>query len=280
MKQYSFKAFTPFEFELKGLSEITQAKRKITGVPHRANFYQIVWIETGNSVQTVDFRPIEIMGGQILFIAKNQVISFDTLSSYSGQIILFTDLFYNRCDSYSRLMKQINLFNPFTGNIPIKTNEILISFWNTMKDEFQAKYDNFQTNALHSLLTVFLIQASRQNAENITQIQNNDYQIALQFAELVENKYLTLKKVSDYIDLMSVPAKSLSKSLQATTGKAPKQFINDRILLEAKRLLVYSNESIKEITFLLGFDEPTNFGKFFREQTGLTPAEFKKQHLS
>jgi AraC-like DNA-binding protein len=280
MKRYSFKAPTPFEFELKRLSEITQIKRRITGVPHRTDFYQILWIESGESIQTVDFCPIKVVGGELLFIAQNQVISFDTSSLYSGQIILFTDMFFNRCDGYTRLMKQLNLFNPFTGNTPIVISERLTSLWNMMKDEFQAKHDNFQANILHSLLTAFLIQASRQTAENISRTKNNDYQIALQFIELVEQHYQSLRKVNDYVDLMSVSAKSLSKSLQTAIGKTPKQFIDDRILLESKRMLVYSNESIKEISFTLGFEEPNNFSKFFKEQTRLTPSEFKKQHLS
>ena len=77
MKVYSFKAKTPFEFEIKDLSDITQTRRKISGVPHRTDFFQIIRIETGKSVQSVDFNPVEVDGGQLLFIAKNQVISFD-----------------------------------------------------------------------------------------------------------------------------------------------------------------------------------------------------------
>ena len=278
MKVYSFNTDTPFEFEIKELSEVT--KRKISGVPHRTDFYQIIWIETGKSVQTVDFNPVEISGGQMLFIAKHQVNSFDTSTNYKGQIILFTDLFFNRCECDTRLMKQLNLFNPFTGNTPLIVNEKLKTLWNLMKNEFQTEHDTFQSNAIHNLLSAFLIEATRQNIENKARIHNTEYQTALQFAELVEQNYQSLRKVNDYLPLMNTTAKPLSKSLQKTIGKTPKQFIDNRILLEAKRLLAYTNESIKEITFMLGFDEPTNFSKFFREHTGLSPAEFKKQSLS
>ena len=279
MKQFSFQAHTPFEFEIKDLAYIKRFKQ-VTGVPHRADFYQIVWIESGESVQTVDFCPIKVVGGQILFVAKNQVVSFDTLSSYNGQIILFTDIFFNRSDFDTRLIKQLNLFNPFTGNTPIATNGKMISLWHMMKDEFQAKHDNFQSNTLHSLLNAFLLQTSRQNAANITQTQNKNYQISLQFAELVEQHFKSLRKVNDFVEMMSISPKSLSKSLQATIGKTPKEYIDGHILLEAKRLLVYSNENIKEIAYVLGFEEPTNFSKFFREQTCLSPAEFKKQYTA
>ena len=280
MKQYSFKAPTPFEFELKDLSLIINQKRKISGVPHRTDFYQIVLIESGESVQTVDFTPIKLQSGQILFIAKNQVISFDTVSTYSGKIILFTDIFFNRCDCQPRLFKQLNIFNPFTGNTPVAATEKLKSLFHLLEQEFTAQHDIFQTDIIHNLLSAFLIESSRQNPRETNPLKNQEYSIASRFAELVELHYSSLRKVNDYIELMAIAAKPFSKALQTTIGKTPKQFIDDRILLEAKRLLVYSNETIKEITFLLGFEEPTNFSKFFREQTGLSPAEFKKQHDS
>ena len=280
MKVYSFNANTPFEFEIKELCEITQAKRKISGVPHRTDFYQIIWIESGKSVQTVDFNPVEVVGGQLLFIAKNQVIRFDTATSYKGQIILFTDLFFNRCEYDARFMKQLNLFNPFTGKKPLNVTEKSETLWGMMKHEFRERRDIFHFDAIHNFLSAFLIEAARQNTEDKTQIQNTEYQTATLFAELVEQHFLSLRKVNDYLPLMNTTAKPLSKSLQKTFGRTPKQFIEERIVLETKRLLAYTNKSIKEITFEVGFEEPTNFSKFFREQTGLSPAEFKKQHTS
>ncbi len=280
MKYYSFNASTSFEFEIKDLSAITQTKRRISGVPHRTDFYQIIWIESGESIQIIDFNPIKIVAGQLIFIAKNQVVSFDTSSSYCGQIILFTDIFFNRCDNDIFLMKQLHLFNPFANNTPIVINQELKNLWAMMKKEFHQQYDIFQSNLIHNYLNAFLIQGERQFSKNIIQIKNLKHKIALQFAELVEQHYKSLHKVNDYLEQMNITAKPLSKALQIAVGKTPKQFIDDRILLEAKRLLVYSNHSIKEITFSLGFEEPTNFSKFFREQSGLSPAEFKRQRMS
>ena len=284
MKVYSFNAKTPFEFEIKDLSDITQTKRKISGVPHRTNFYQIIRIETGKSVQTVDFNPVEVVGGQILFIAKNQVVSFDVSTGYKGQIILFTDLFFNRCECDTRFMKQLNLFNSFTGNTSITINETMATCWQLIRDEFYLENDhfqsnhhclNFQSNLIHSYLSAFLIHAERQSGKNALQAKNPEYKIAMLFAELVELNFKSLRKVNDYLSLIGVSDKNLSSALQTVTGKTPKQFIDDHILLEAKRLLVYSNESIKEITFLLGFDEPSNFTKYFYKNTQMTPAQFR-----
>ncbi|MCD8186501.1 MAG: helix-turn-helix domain-containing protein [Rikenellaceae bacterium] len=75
--------------------------------------------------------------------------------------------------------------------------------------------------------------------------------------------------------MLGVNEKTLSKEVKALTGKTPKVYIDSRIILEAKRLLSYSNLSAKMIGFELGFDEPTNFTKYFRKHTGTTPARFR-----
>jgi len=71
----------------------------------------------------------------------------------------------------------------------------------------------------------------------------------------------------------------LNQATSKVLDKSPKELIDDRILLEAKRLLVYGNKSIKEIAFQLGFEEPTNFIKYFRKHIDKTPMEFREKYL-
>jgi len=71
----------------------------------------------------------------------------------------------------------------------------------------------------------------------------------------------------------------LNKATSQILDKTPKQLIDERILLEAKRLLVHSNSTIKEIAFILGYEEPTNFIKYFRKHTQNTPSDFREQYL-
>ncbi len=83
------------------------------------------------------------------------------------------------------------------------------------------------------------------------------------------------KNTTYYVNLLGINEKILSKEVKALTGKTPKVYIDSRTILEAKRLLSYSSLSIKEIGYNLGFDEPTNFNKFFRKHTAQTPAQFR-----
>ncbi|MGL5014801.1 MAG: AraC family transcriptional regulator [Bacteroidales bacterium] len=273
MKRYKFKPQRPFEFELKELSEVTQLYNSISGVPHRTDFYEIILIESGESTQMVDFTPIKLKRGDILFIGKNQVAKFDSSETYNGKIILFTDQFFNRGDRENQLMQ---LFNPFNGATTINLNEKLSIIFELIEKEYNSPFDKHQSEILHTQLKSLLLESSRQRESETETIKSPDHSIALEFYRLVEDNYHSIRKVNDYIKMISISPKQLSKAINSTIGKTPKQYIDDRVTLEAKRLLVYSDLNIKEISYKLGFEEPTNFSKFFKEQKGITPAEFRK----
>ncbi len=95
---------------------------------------------------------------------------------------------------------------------------------------------------------------------------------------MLETDYKTQKQVSYYAKKMIVTEKRLNQATSKTLGKSPKELINDRVLLEAKRILVNTNKSIKEIAYYLGFEEPTNFIKNFKKNVLITPTEFREQN--
>ncbi|MEN9701160.1 MAG: hypothetical protein RIR55_475, partial [Bacteroidota bacterium] len=80
--------------------------------------------------------------------------------------------------------------------------------------------------------------------------------------------------------MMAVSEKKLNKSTLKVLGKSPKVLIDERVVLEAKRLLAHTTSSIKEIGFELGFDEPTNFIKYFRKHVASTPIDFRSKYAS
>ena len=79
---------------------------------------------------------------------------------------------------------------------------------------------------------------------------------------------------------MNVSEKRLTRATTNTLGHTPKTMIVERVMLEAKRLLIHTELSIKEIAYDLGFEEPTNFIKYFRKHTGKTPIEFRESQLN
>jgi AraC-like DNA-binding protein len=88
-----------------------------------------------------------------------------------------------------------------------------------------------------------------------------------------------VKSVSGYASQMNVSEKRLTAATTKTVGKSPKTIIDERVMLEVKRLLIHTNLSIKEIGYDLGFEDPAYFIKYFRKHTGKTPIEFRENHF-
>lgn len=102
-----------------------------------------------------------------------------------------------------------------------------------------------------------------------------EWELVLSFWNLLELHYTTNPQVSYFCQNLNVSEKRLQTATRKLLDRSPKELIKDRLLLEAKRLLTYSSDSIKEIAFRLGFDEATNFTKFFKKNTGEVPLNFR-----
>ena len=99
------------------------------------------------------------------------------------------------------------------------------------------------------------------------------------FKDLLETNFKNQKQVNFYAKELIITEKRLNQATSKVFGKTPKEIIDDRIILEAKRVLAHTTESIKEIGYVLGFDEPTNFIKYFKKHSLVTPVEFREKNL-
>jgi AraC-like DNA-binding protein len=96
------------------------------------------------------------------------------------------------------------------------------------------------------------------------------------FRDLLEAHYKDQKQVSYYAAQLLITEKRLNQATTKVLDKTPKEIIDDRIMLEAKRLLAHTSENIKEVGYALGFEEPTNFIKYFKKHASTTPTEFRE----
>lgn len=96
------------------------------------------------------------------------------------------------------------------------------------------------------------------------------------YVQLVNNHYLEKRTVKEYADLLAVTPNYLSQSVKEVSGKNALSYIVERLLSESKSLILYTNLDITEIAYQSGFSDPANFGKFFKKQTGMSPAAFRK----
>lgn len=283
IQKYSFKQGFDHEFEILNLTKVFQEKKDIMVKPHRAKFYQIFWIEKAAANHVVDFESFKIEDNSLVFIASNCVNMFDKQGLYDGKALLFTDEFFCKNDKDLQFLRTSILFSDLYDTAILKVDpnaSELKPVFNAMQTEFLRHKDSAQYDILHNMLHVFLLQAERelkkQGAEEIKPCP--DLHTVVSFKELLEDNFNKEKSVQKYAADLNITEKQLNKATSGVIGKTPKQIIDERVLLEAKRLLTHSNQSIKEIAYELGHEEPTNFIKYFRKHNEITPLEFRDKY--
>jgi len=166
----------------------------------------------------------------------------------------------------------------------VKLYEKELKYFSTMlymfEEEFTIK-DQVQGEMLRSLLKRLLIISTRMIKEDLPKpiISNPRLDTIRKFNLLVEQHYREKHKVGDYASLLFKSPKTLSNLFNKYNNKTPLMVINERIMLEARRLLLYSDKTSEEISRELGYKESGHFSKFFKRNEGLSPKEFKKTKL-
>jgi AraC-like DNA-binding protein len=146
------------------------------------------------------------------------------------------------------------------------------------KDELENK-DDIQGSMLRMLLVRLIIKLTRLARKqylNPSLLEDNKMDIVRQYNLLVENHYRVQHQVQFYAQELNKSPKTLSNLFSLYNHKSPLQVIQDRITQEAKRLFHYTDKSAKEISGELGFEDAAHFSRFFKNQTGISPSEFKK----
>lgn len=145
-------------------------------------------------------------------------------------------------------------------------------------DEFKTR-DNIQGEMLRMLLKRFVIKTTRLAKDQLIPKELSDTQVDTirRFNVLVDMHYKNKRHVSDYAELLFKSPKTLANLFAKYRQKSPLQVIHERLVLEAKRLLLYTDKTSKEIAHELGFDEVASFHKLFKKVVNSSPQQFKAQ---
>lgn len=279
--KYDFKPGGGQGFEILSMIQYFAKFEKKLTASHRADYFQILWFKKGLTTYFVDFNAIDVRPNTVIFVNKNSVQQFNAKAIVEGTVILFTDQFFCKGKSHLRYLKGTVLFNDLFATQKVDISNISTLFKELIKlleiELFNFK-DQYQTDILRGYLYNLLLLSERElrKQDLITVKTGNNSQYVTLFKELLEEHFNIQKSVASYASKMNISSKILNVATSQIVGSSPKKMIIERIILEAKRLLFQTNHSTKEISFLLGFEEPTNFNKFFKKHTYITPIKFRE----
>lgn len=278
----------PFDLEVLRFAKLRQLKpASWFHTVERLGLYLLIVVDTGNCTHMAECQFLDLAPGSLVCLRPGQVQRYDISQPWDGWLLLM------RPEALDPLAAQHGPLRMSTAAIldemPMLSTlspallEVLAALMAQMARDASAEADVPWTGRLLKLQAQTLCarlachQASL--AEGPRAEDEADRGRVTHFKSLLERDFKHAHHVGHYADLLGVSERSLSRSTQRVLGQTAKEAITARVLLEAKRLLVYTSDPVAEIGYSLGFDEASNFAKFFRREAGMALQAFRRSVL-
>jgi len=274
-KELQIKEFQFFKVE-ELITDALNPRKHSLYLPHRLNFYAILIITDGEVNHIVDFKVHSLKKDDVMVISKGQTHAFDESSVYKGYLVVFSEAFMQKYMAQSTIAQINHLYNYFLAQEKINNPDRNQTLLRILQNELKSNSSSLP-NIIGSILSVYLLKLNEENIRLVTISGDNKYlDYFNQFRLLVEKNFSKTRDAKVYASDLAISYKHLNEVCKDVVNTTAKAFIDNYVILEAKRLLVSTSLSVKEVTFILGFDEPTNFLKYFKKHIKLTPVEFRK----
>lgn len=253
-------------------------------LPHKHTFYHVVLFTKGGGKHSIDFKYFEIKPYQIYFMAPGQVHRWDFEGEVDGYIINFSPELFQ---SFLLRPDYLEGFIFFSGNV----DDEVINLSNTTGKELAALFEKLLAEADRTnrpdldmvralMLQLFITVAREGLKEEHTGVPNYNYTLLQGFRKLVDKNFTTLRLPKDYAALLYITPNHLNALCNDMIGISAGELIRNRVILEAKRLLVNHSMNINEIAGKLNFTDNSYFSKFFKKYTGFNPEDFRKNPVA
>ncbi len=239
---------------------------------HRHAYHEIIWVRYGSAVHLMDGESVELPMHSLVSIPKDCIHSIYPSRDCKASVIRFRAEFLQNASH--------QLFSKFNGNSIIHTTEeqaaIIESYLGLICYESR-QADPYSLHKFRHLLAAFILKIEElrllQSPLKAYSLSKSGF-IWERFNTLLEEKFHSEHRAGYYSKTIGVSARKLCDIVMLNTGKYVSDFIMERVITEAKRMILVTDFSIKEIAFQLGFEEQSYFTKVFKKHTGITPTEF------
>ena len=286
--QYEPAAGHGLDVELFRASELRRRVLDVEGRGiERIDFLFLLYVTAGRTTHMVDFETIHCTAGSLVTMQPGQVNRFSGKGGWDGWALVFrSELLLSR--DVASPLADLSLFRD-VADMPVHLRMAgsacgaVTAAFERMAEDATLRAPPQAVNALlrHQLqallIRMHLAHASSARAERIEPALLQRFR---RFRTTVEHQHRQWHRVAQYANDLGCSEKSLSRATLAVTDMGAKTFLTNRIVLEARRLLAHTLSPVAAISEQLGFDEPTNFVKFFRRETGLTPGAFRANQLA
>lgn len=239
--------------------------------PHKHDFYHFLFLEKGSGWHEVDFTRFKVSAPQLFLMSPGQVHSWSLGAATRGFVLEFNRSSLPKGGMAESLLEALSHLPAMLSSAESKS---LLPLFRLMREEFSARGPGYRA-VLEHLLLALLVQLQRARLAEKTMAPKASG-LAERFRALVEKHFASQHAVEFYAAELGTNTKALTTQVSRALGKSAGAVIQERCLIEAKRLLAYSSLPIAEIGYQLGYEDPNYFARFFRQKAGMSPGRFRE----
>lgn len=249
----------------------TQLTMPLMGIPHTHNFYTLSLLAQGTMTVYTDYEQIQVQSPALVLLGKDQVHVHNTYQQVVMTSLSFTEWFAIDTNS-----DWPSLFTVPALALTAHDFSQIAEYTRLLQREYKSDNQLNSNHIANHLLTIIIELACQFKHVYQASPTHQSSKLYHQFNQALNQQYRLVGDSKDYAHQLCVTPQQLKAATKRVTGKGPKQLINERQLLEAKRLLYWADWSIKEIAWQLGFTSEPYFSRFFKKHTGYSPSQFQK----
>ena|SRR6478736_3871268 len=265
--------FNAFVFESIPPSDMIQYKA------HQKKHFVVSYFLKGSFKSYIDFKEKVFNPGDVGLINPNHIHFVRPVDKKGVRVIIiaFNRSFYNRLN----LSAKANMMaNAPQENLIVRgqkyDEDVIPLLFRSIVKEYQTSQKT--TQAIVSLMSLLITRLCEHSSKG-NELPKDNF-IYYSFLKLLDERLSTTHRVMEYADALTISEKSLNRACQATAQSSAQSIIHQKINFEAKRQLVHDQSSAKEIAYSVGFADPIQFSKFFKQHNGFTPLEYRKKARS
>jgi AraC family transcriptional activator of pobA len=248
----------------------------ISPIPHRDDHFMFVLLENGPFIWEIDFTKTILSGPSVSYIAPGQVHRYIDYENSEGWLV-FADAGLIQAGYREVLLPHLTA----RQSSAIEKNDAIFDTLYLLKNVLEQKTLLFQKPLITSLvqtLTGLLASHIVRSQTSANLIGGQKYRSVIRFKQLIGENHKELKEVKAYAELLHITPLYLNEIVKEVTGFTASYWINQVILLEAKRMLYYTSLDVKQIAIELGYNDHAYFSRYFKKHSRETPLTFRKKN--
>ena len=248
--------------------------------PHRHDYHELLWLREGHGEQLVDGEAMAIAGGTVTVIARGQVHQFRHAARLRGALLRITDAALAGGAQRIPAGWLLGGRGGRTIAVPPGERDRFEAVLGALHAETRRPPDPYGPDLVRHLTSTVLLWLARwHDAARVERpaVDAADVQLHRRFAALLEDDFARHHDVAHYADALAVPGAALSRALATLTGRTTKELIVERVMVEAMRLLRFSDLTVGEVAHRVGYGDPLYFSRAFKRFAGRAPQAYRAE---